>query len=128
MLSSMQAVKEQVARTVATKIIYLFFIVVHILEAIVHVQEEIERVLSKILNSKIEVTGASRTDRGVHAYSQFVTFETDKIKDKDKFIYSLNKLLNESVYAKSIRTIDNEFSPRYDVIMKTIRKDWDSVR
>lgn len=82
------------------------------------VQGEVESVLSKILDEKIKTTGASRTDRGVHAYSQFITFETSKIKDKDKFIYSLNQLLDGSIYVKSIKEVSDNFSPRYDVIMK----------
>lgn len=82
------------------------------------IQGNIENVLSKILNEKITTTGASRTDRGVHAYSQFITFETNKIKDKDKFRYSLNQLLNNSIYVKNICEVNIDFSPRYDVIMK----------
>lgn len=82
------------------------------------VQGNIEKVLSKILDEKIKTTGASRTDRGVHAYCQFVSFETSKIKDKDKFIYSLNQLLDGSIYVKSIKEVSDNFSPRYDVIMK----------
>ena len=82
------------------------------------VQGNVESVLSKILDEKIKTTGASRTDRGVHAYSQFITFETNKIKDKEKFKYSLNQLLNNSIYIESINEVDNDFSPRYDVIMK----------
>ena len=73
------------------------------------VQGEIESVLSKILNEKIKTTGASRTDRGVHAYSQFITFETNKIKDKNKFINSINKLLNDSIYFKNIKEVYNYF-------------------
>ena len=82
------------------------------------IQGNIENVLSKILNEKVKTTGASRTDRGVHAYSQFMSFETDKIKDKNKFIYSLNQLLSDSLYVKNITEVSDNFSPRYDVKMK----------
>ena len=82
------------------------------------VQGSVEKVLSKILNEKITTTGASRTDRGVHAYSQFITFETNKIEDTNKFIYSLNQLLNDYIYIKSIKEVDDDFSPRYNVVMK----------
>ena len=82
------------------------------------VQGDIESVLSKILNEKIKTTGASRTDRGVHAYSQYITFETDKIKDKNKFMNSINQLISDYIYIKSINVVKDEFSPRYDVVMK----------
>ena len=82
------------------------------------VQGNIETVLSKILNENIKTTGASRTDKGVHAYSQFISFETSKDIDKDKLLNSLNKLIHESIYVKNIREVNDDFSPRYDVLMK----------
>ena len=84
----------------------------------VTVQSNIESVLSKILNKNIKTTGASRTDRGVHAYSQFISFETSKSLDKDKLLNSLNKLIDESIYIKNIKVVKDDFSPRYNVLMK----------
>ncbi len=82
------------------------------------IQGNVEEVLSKILNENVKTTGASRTDRGVHAYSQFITFETSKIVDKYKFKNAMNKLLNASIYIKNINEVKDDFSPRYDVVMK----------
>lgn len=82
------------------------------------VQGNIESVLSKILNENIKTTGASRTDRGVHAYSQFISFETSKDIDRNKLLNSLNKLINESIYIKNITIVNDDFSPRYNVLMK----------
>ena len=84
----------------------------------VTVQGNIESVLSKILNENIKTTGASRTDRGVHAYSQFISFETSKSLDKDKLLNSLNKLIDESIHIKNIKVVKDDFSPRYNVLMK----------
>ena len=53
------------------------------------VQGNIESVLSKILNEKIKTTGASRTDRGVHAYTQFISFETSTSLTFCKPLFSL---------------------------------------
>ena len=39
------------------------------------VQAEINKALSSILNTKIEVTGAGRTDTGVHAKKMFAHFD-----------------------------------------------------
>ena len=44
------------------------------------VQEQIEKALSKIFKSKIKIIGAGRTDKGVHAFSQYANF---KIKKKN---------------------------------------------
>ena len=40
----------------------------------ISIQEKIEKALKKVLNSKIKINGAGRTDRGVHAFGQFANF------------------------------------------------------
>lgn len=82
------------------------------------VQGNIEASLSQILNRKIIVMGASRTDRGVHANDQYATFKYGEIKDLNKFAYSVNKLTSESIYIKSIYRVPDDFSARYDAKMK----------
>ena len=42
------------------------------------VEGEIEKVLSKILNTNINTIAASRTDKGVHAINQYCHFDSDK--------------------------------------------------
>ena len=42
------------------------------------IQDSIEIALKKVLKTKIRVIGAGRTDKGVHAYSQFANFKTKK--------------------------------------------------
>ena len=62
------------------------------------VQEKVEKILSKILKSKIKITGAGRTDKGVHALGQFANFNhKKKIENKRKFLKSLNFFLNKKL-------------------------------
>ncbi len=82
------------------------------------VQEEIEKVLSKILNEEIKLLSAGRTDKGVHAYYQVGVFDTFKKIDTYKFIYSLNKLLPEDIHIKKITKCKNDFNPRFNVKYK----------
>ena len=42
------------------------------------VQGEIERVLSQILNTEINIQGSGRTDAGVHAEHQYFHFDVNK--------------------------------------------------
>ena len=42
------------------------------------IQDEVEKVLKKILKTKIRITGAGRTDKGVHALSQYASFKVKK--------------------------------------------------
>ncbi|MFA5012202.1 MAG: tRNA pseudouridine(38-40) synthase TruA [Ignavibacteria bacterium] len=78
------------------------------------IQECIEENLSKLLKVNISVTGAGRTDAGVHAYNQTANFKTDSsIPDSNKFLYSLNSLLPSAITVKSIRKVSNDFHSRY---------------
>ena len=64
----------------------------------ISIQGKIEKVLKKILGSKIRVTGAGRTDKGVHAYGQFANFKINKkIEDEKKFLNSMNHFLSKSL-------------------------------
>ena len=52
------------------------------------VQDNIEKVLKKILKEKIRISGAGRTDKGVHAFSQFANFYFKKeINNKKAFSF-----------------------------------------
>ena len=60
------------------------------------VQEKIEKAIRKILHKKVRITGAGRTDKGVHALNQCASFQLDrKIIDLKKFIDSINFFLNK---------------------------------
>ncbi len=79
------------------------------------IEGELERVLSKILNSNINTIGSSRTDKGVHANNQFCHFDYDKKIDLNKLKNSMNKLLHEGIYVKKVTIVNNDFHARYDV-------------
>ena len=62
------------------------------------VQDNIEKVLKKILKEKIRISGAGRTDKGVHAFSQFANFYFNKeINNKKSFLNSLNFFLKKKM-------------------------------
>lgn len=79
------------------------------------IQGDVERILSKILNENINIVGCSRTDKGVHANDYYFHFETFKEFDLGKLTKSLNSLLDDSIYIKNIKEVDNEFHARYSV-------------
>lgn len=80
------------------------------------IQERIEKVLFRVLNSKIKIIGAGRTDKGVHAHGQYANFKiAKKIKNEKKFLRSLNFFLTK--YLISIIKISKKkssFNSRYD--------------
>lgn len=84
----------------------------------VSVQEEIEKVLSRILNRKTKIFGSGRTDAGVHAHGQTFHFDAFQIKDLGKFMYSLNSLLPSDMHVLDIKLVEDDFNARYDVKLK----------
>ncbi len=62
------------------------------------IQDSIEKALKKVLRTKIRIIGAGRTDKGVHAFSQFANFKIKKkINDKKVFLDSVNFFLKKKI-------------------------------
>lgn len=85
------------------------------------VEEEIEKVLSRILNTETRIFGSGRTDAKVHALNQTFHFDSKEITDIGKFVYSLNSLLPEDINVNSIELVDDEFNARLSAKSKTYR-------
>lgn len=85
------------------------------------IQDNIEEVLSKLLNTKIVIHASGRTDAQVHAYNQTFHFDSEKVLDTTKFIYSMNCLLNQDIHIKSIKVVDNDFHARISAKKKHYR-------
>ncbi len=83
------------------------------------IEEEIEKVLSKILNTPTKIYGSGRTDAKVHAFGQTFHFDSKEITDLDKFTYSVNKLLPDDIHIVSMKEVDEDFHARYSVKEKT---------
>lgn len=83
------------------------------------VEDKINKILSHILNEKITIVGAGRTDKGVHAYAQAFHFDTNKeIKDLSHLIYALNRLLPKDIKIKSLKKVSNKFHARFSAVKK----------
>ena len=54
------------------------------------VEEVLNKAVSDLLGKNTEVTGASRTDSGVHALGNVAVFDTDSMIPGEKFCYALN--------------------------------------
>lgn len=85
----------------------------------ISIEEEIEKVLSRILNTPTKIYGSGRTDAGVHSHGQTFHFDSKEIKDLDKFTYSLNSLLPRDIHINTIKKVNDDFNARYDVKSKT---------
>ena len=82
------------------------------------IEGELEKNLSKIFNEKINTIGASRTDKGVHAYNQYCHFDTLKSVKTKNLAHSLNSMINDDIYIKKIDKVNDDFHARYSVVSK----------
>ena len=85
------------------------------------IQDSIELALKKVLKAKIRINGAGRTDKGVHAYSQYANFKVGKeINDKKTFLNSMNFFLQKKLISIiSISKKKKSFHARYNAKLRT---------
>ena len=82
------------------------------------VQAEINKALSLILNAKIEVVGAGRTDAGVHAKKMFAHFDFDVQFDFMTTIIKLNSFLPNDIAVRSFCKVKGGASSRFDALSR----------
>ena len=85
------------------------------------VQGEFERALKQITGEKIRVTGAGRTDTGVHALGQGVHFDTEWHRPIEILQRALNAVLPTDIAIRNIARVPDDFSARYSAASRTYR-------
>ena len=85
------------------------------------IQDSIEKALKKVLKTKVKIIGAGRTDKGVHALSQFANFQLKKkIEDKKAFINSVNFFLKKKLITiLDIKEEKKNFHARFSAKLRT---------
>ena len=84
------------------------------------VQEVIEKALTVVLNQKIDVVGAGRTDAGVHATYFCLHFDYSSfIDDQKDFIFKLNSFLKSDIYIINLQIVSDDFHARFDALTRT---------
>ncbi|MBI5639157.1 MAG: tRNA pseudouridine(38-40) synthase TruA [Nitrospirae bacterium] len=75
--------------------------------------------ISSITGERVRLTGASRTDSGVHALGQVAVFNTGSELPADVFIRALNAKLPHDIRIIRTEETDGDFHPRYRAIRKS---------
>ena len=84
------------------------------------VQETLEKALSTICREQISVTGAGRTDAGVHASYFVAHFDSkDNNLDHPDFTYKLNSFLNGDLVIFQISKVEQEAHARFNATSRT---------
>lgn len=87
----------------------------------VSVQQVLEDALYKLLGEKTRITGAGRTDAGVHAVAQVCHFDTDADLPPYKLAHALNFALPRDIRIKQAEQVKEDFHARYDAKAKWYR-------
>ncbi len=85
------------------------------------VQGELQRAVETMVRHPVEVSGAGRTDRGVHATGQSATFETTTAIPASSFASGLNRYLPPDVAVISASERPEGFHARFSAVGKHYR-------
>jgi len=85
------------------------------------VQGEIERALREITGVETRVTGAGRTDSGVHARGQIIAFDAEWRHELADLHRALNAVLAADVAIVQVGLAPERFHPRFDAVGRTYR-------
>jgi tRNA pseudouridine38-40 synthase len=83
------------------------------------VQEVVNRALSTLLREDICVTGAGRTDAGVHARTMVAHFDSDTEVDCGQLVYKLNKLLPRDIAVREAAPVADDMHARFSATART---------
>jgi len=85
------------------------------------VQSVVEDALSTILHNPTAVTGAGRTDAGVHARFYVAHFDSEKenLSNDNKLLYRLNSYLPKDISVNEIREVNNDAHARFSAVLRS---------
>lgn len=85
------------------------------------VQQTLEEALALFLRQKVDVTGAGRTDAGVHAARMIAHFDLDAPQDCEWMMHKLNGILPPDIAVHKIYPVRPDAHARFDAISRTYK-------
>lgn len=82
------------------------------------VQQELETALYDFGKTRVKTVGGGRTDAGVHALGQTVSFEIEWTHGLELFQRALNAKLPNDIFVRSLVPVDEKFSARYSAVSR----------
>lgn len=82
------------------------------------VQKKLEDALTIISKKPVQIKGAGRTDRGVHAYDQKASFNLDIGIDASHLKRALNSLVKPYIYITDVSIVGKSFHARFNTEKK----------
>ncbi len=85
----------------------------------VTVQSELQRCLSLLLREEVSVTGAGRTDAGVHARQMAAHFDTDAVFEPSVLTMKLNSILPYDIAVERVEQVSADMHARFSATSRT---------
>lgn len=85
----------------------------------VTIEEKLNHAISALFGCEIKVTGASRTDAGVHSLGNVCIFDVETRMPAEKISFALNQRLPEDIVVLDSCEVDESFHPRFSKSRKT---------
>ncbi|MDO5403314.1 MAG: tRNA pseudouridine(38-40) synthase TruA [Eubacteriales bacterium] len=83
------------------------------------IEKALDEAIEQVTGEKLHVTGASRTDAGVHAMGNVAVFDTQASIPAERWCYALNRYLPEDISVQKSEEVDKDFHPRHCDTEKT---------
>lgn len=80
---------------------------------------ELERVLSMLFAEPVKISAAGRTDAGVHASGQVISFTSERVFPHGRLALALNGHLARDVSVRHAAIVPDGFSARFDAVART---------
>lgn len=85
------------------------------------IQEEVEAAIGKILGSPVETVCAGRTDAGVHARHQVISFSHERSVSTARIQKSITTMLGPEIVALDAMVVADDFNARFSATMRSYR-------
>jgi tRNA pseudouridine38-40 synthase len=85
------------------------------------IQGLIEEALARIEGQPVTITGAGRTDAGVHALAQVASVRVATMHACETYVRALNAALPQDVRVRRVEDVSETFHARFDARAKTYR-------
>lgn len=83
------------------------------------VQQDVRQAIETMVQHEVQLSGASRTDKGVHAEAHAANFRTESAIPLEGFRRGLNANLAQDLAIVGVTEVEEAFDARYNAVAKT---------
>jgi len=87
-------------------------------ESLPTVEKALSYAVGKVANHHVTLTCAGRTDRGVHALSQVVHFDSTAIRPVNAWLNGVNRYLPKEIAVKYVKIVPDHFHARFSALAR----------